>query len=272
MKINEILSANLIDLIFDGRNKDYGAYDLRNTYERRIKKALLITLCFALLSIGGVALANSFKGKNVVQTRGPEVTLTIIDETPPKEEPKPELPPEQPEQPVETRHFAEPVIVPEDEFDKPLPDIASLDSARVGLANIEGKKDSIDIIDPPDAPPVGDPKGVLDIPQTPKEPETTVDVAAKFTGNWKRFLETNLNAETPVNNGASAGRYSVVIQFVVDLNGAMSEVNALTNHGYGMEQEAVRVIKKAPKWQPAVKAGYNVKAFHKQVIVFEVVE
>ena len=63
-------------------------------------------------------------------------------------------------------------------------------------------------------------------------------------GNWGRFLERNLNAEVPVDNGAPEGSYTVIIQFVVDTDGSISDIKALTNHGYGLEQEAIRVIKK----------------------------
>jgi len=59
-------------------------------------------------------------------------------------------------------------------------------------------------------------------------------VPAKFEGNWIRFLQKNLNANVPVDNGAGPGRYSVVIQFVVDKEGNVSDIKALNNHGYGV--------------------------------------
>ncbi len=61
MKTNNILSAPLIDIIFDGRNKDYGAYELRRNYSKRINKALFITTTIAALAFGGAVLGNSFK-------------------------------------------------------------------------------------------------------------------------------------------------------------------------------------------------------------------
>ena len=59
------------------------------------------------------------------------------------------------------------------------------------------------------------------------------------------FLTRNLNPGIPIDNGAPAGTYKVIIQFVVDLDGNLSDIKALTNYGYGMEQEAIRVVKKA---------------------------
>ena len=106
-----------------------------------------------------------------------------------------------------------------------------------------------------------------------KEPEIfePIEIAASFTGNWVKFLEQNLIAETPVSNGAPAGRYSVIIKFTIDENGNIIAADALTHHGYGMEQEAIRVIKKAnSKWQAPVQNGYKQKAIMKQVITFVV--
>lgn len=83
---------------------------------------------------------------------------------------------------------------------------------------------------------------------------------------WKTYLQKVLNAATPANNGAPKGSYTVVAQFVVDKEGNPSDVRAMTNHGYGMEEEVIRALKKGPKWYPAgqdsrtVKKGYgNVK-------------
>src|SRR4030095_10825603 len=62
-----------------------------------------------------------------------------------------------------------------------------------------------------------------------------VDEEAYFPGKedgWRSFLEQNLNPSTPVDNGAPAGTYTIYIQFVVDLNGKLSEIKPLTKHGY----------------------------------------
>ena len=60
MEANKILSADLIDLVFEGRNKDYGAYELRTKYNKRINLALGITVASAVLIFGLTFLANSF--------------------------------------------------------------------------------------------------------------------------------------------------------------------------------------------------------------------
>lgn len=59
-----------------------------------------------------------------------------------------------------------------------------------------------------------------------------------------RTLQKNLNPQVPVANGAPIGKYTVVVQFVLARDNTVSDIRALTNHGYGMEQELVRGLKK----------------------------
>ena len=102
-----------------------------------------------------------------------------------------------------------------------------------------------------------------------------VEVEASFKGGeraWLKYLEKNLDQNVPVKNGCKPGEYTVVIQFIVDKEGSVSDVRALTNHGFGMEEEAMRMIKKGPYWVPAVQNGRQVKAYRKQPITFEIAE
>ena len=98
-----------------------------------------------------------------------------------------------------------------------------------------------------------------------------VEVEASFKGGvsaWHRFLLTNLNASIPLDNGAPEGRFTVLIQFIVDKQGEISNFKALTKYGYGMEDEAIRVIKESGKWTPAEHGGKKVIAYRKQSITF----
>jgi len=73
MDAKKILSADILDLVFEGRNKDYGAYELRKTYNKRIVRALLITAGIALLALLGSFLATAKKGAKKIKTQ--EVTI-----------------------------------------------------------------------------------------------------------------------------------------------------------------------------------------------------
>jgi protein TonB len=102
-----------------------------------------------------------------------------------------------------------------------------------------------------------------------------VEVEASFQGGeegWRSYLMKNLNANTPVENGAPAGRYTVMVQFIVAKNGAVSAVKALTKNGYGMEAEVIRILRQSPPWVPAVQNGRKVKAYRKQPVTFEISE
>jgi periplasmic protein TonB len=268
MQTNNILSAELIDIIFDDRNKAYGAYDLRKTYSKRIKKALLVTTTFTALLVGGVVLAGSFK-----DVHRPTVKLDSMEIAKLKENEKPEIPPEQPkkqqEVQVKTEKFTPPVIKEDDKVVDPPPAQDELVNAQVDIKTKEGVPDDFE-------KPAGldDHKGIVE-QKVEKEPDityTVVEVDARYPGNWKAFLERNLNPSVPTDNNAPAGTYSVVVRFVVDKEGNVSNIETLTNHGYGMEAEAIRAIKKASKWEPAIQNGYQVKAYRKQVITFVVEE
>lgn len=98
-----------------------------------------------------------------------------------------------------------------------------------------------------------------------------VDVEATFSGGeraWRKYLEQNLNPNVPVENSAPVGIYTVIVQFIVDKTGAVSDIKTLTNFGYGMEQEVIRIMKQSPMWTPASQNNRTVKAYRKQPVTF----
>jgi hypothetical protein len=102
-----------------------------------------------------------------------------------------------------------------------------------------------------------------------------VEIEASFPGGneaWRKFLEKNLNPVVPVNNGAPSGRYTIIVQFIVQLDGSLSGIKALTNLGYGMEKEVVELIKKSGRWEPAMQNGRLVKAYRNQPVTFIVMD
>jgi protein TonB len=264
MNANQILSADMLDLIFDDRNKAYGAYELRKSYDSRIKKALGITSLVLLLGIGGHLMAGTVKTKERVIVKTTPIELIEIPED------KPEPPPPtviEPPPPVRTEHLAAPVITPDEEVVEPPPTQKDLQDARIDVIKTDGT-DDVGIVAPTA---IDDNKGVIEEHRPePTEPYTVVQVEANFKGNWRKFLERNLNPNVPVDNGAPTGSYKVIVQFVVDIDGSVSNIRTLSNVGYGMEQEAIRVLKKADKWDPAIQNGHQVKAYRSQSIVFNV--
>ncbi|MGZ8511240.1 MAG: energy transducer TonB, partial [Chitinophagaceae bacterium] len=78
MEANKILSADILDLVFENRNKEYGAYELRRTYNKRIIMALVITVSIALLAVLGSVLASTLDSGKSIKVDIREVTLADI--------------------------------------------------------------------------------------------------------------------------------------------------------------------------------------------------
>src|SRR5258705_1211944 len=248
MEPNKILSANILDLIFDGRNKEYGAYELRITYPERIKKSIIVVFIIIAIAITGAALASSFKPNNDARIAYQEVTIHDIKADETKEEPIPEVKKPEPKPEVQTERLTQMTVVPDEQADDEIPTNDDLKDAKIDVEKKDGIKDEglteIKQLDK---------TGVIE-EKIEKEPViwTDVQVPAKYEGDWIKFLTRNLNGNTPVDNGAPVGRYNVMIQFVVDTEGNLSDIVALTSFGYGMEQEAIRVLKKAKGWKPGI--------------------
>ena len=272
MEANKILSADILDLVFENRNKEYGAYELRRTYNKRIIMALVITVSIALLAVLGSVLASTLDSGKSSKVDIREVTLADIkqEEEKPKELPPPP-PPKPPDPPkIEMQKFTPPKIVKDEEVQEPPPTQEEVKEAKIDVISQEGIKDE-GIVAPAV---IDDGKGIV---EEKKEDENKifekVEIEASFKGGegaWRKYLERNLNPSAPVDNGAPEGTYTVFVQFVVSKDGSISDVRALTKHGYGMEEEAVRVIKKGPAWTPAIQNGRSVNAYRKQPITFQV--
>jgi protein TonB len=85
MDVNKILGADVLDIIFEGRNKAYGAYELRRTYNQRLKKALIVTGSLLLLIFIGTVMANvlsKYKSKSNIDVFDTEMAK-VKDEPPP---------------------------------------------------------------------------------------------------------------------------------------------------------------------------------------------
>ncbi len=275
MDVNKILSADILDIIFEGRNKTYGAYDLRKTYHKRITYALIGTLIICGLLVISSVVANSSK-KKAVEVIAQDVNLENMKQDEKKPEPPPPPPPPKQEPPkVEITKFTPPKIVKDEEVkDKDeIKEVEKLEDTKIGTVNQEGTKDEGIV-----APPVESGTGKVEAPKQDEDYDkvfTVVQIPAEFPGGlpaWTKYLERNLNRDLPVNNGAPPGKYTVVVSFIVDKNGGISEVQAENDPGYGTKDEAVRVIKKGPSWKPAVQNGRNVIYRHKQSITFVVSE
>ena len=274
MEANKILKTDFLDLLFEDRNKAYGAYELRRSYNKRILTALGVTLGVGMLIFLSSFLATA-GDDDAAKLDIKDVELINVKEEPPPVEPPPPPPPKtEPPPKVEMTKFTPPEIVKDEEVKKEdiPPDVDKLEETKIDVVNQEGIK-STDIA----VPVVDEGKSVVVVKDETNYDQTftKVEVEADFPGGmgaWRKFLERNLSADVATSAGAPAGSYTVVVQFIVDKEGNVSEVKAQTSHGYGMEEEAVRVIKRSGKWTPAIQNGRQVKAYRKQPVTFMVTE
>jgi hypothetical protein len=118
--------------------------------------------------------------------------------------------------------------------------------------------------------------------QNPRKPAyegypvfTQTQIPAHFPGGeeaWQKYLQRNLNRDMIVEKGGPPGKYTVVVSFIIDKEGTLSDIRAENDPGYGTKEEAIRMIEKGPNWVPAEQNGKKVIYRHKQRITWVVSE
>jgi periplasmic protein TonB len=271
LDVNKIMSADILDIIFEGRNKEYGAYEMRKTYNKRMITALLammalIALVFIGFIVANTIAANADKNEAVIK----DVQLEEIKQEEKKNEPPPPPPPPKPEPPkVEMAKFTPPKIVKDEEVkeDEKPPEQEKLEDVKIGVQNQEGIKDEGLVA------PVDDGKGVVEQPKKDEEDYdrtfTKVEIESEYPGGaaaWLRFLNKSLQYPQEAIDNEIQG--TVMVKFIVDKEGNVSDVEAVSGPKE-LHAEAVRVIKKSGKWTPAVQNGRQVKSYKNQPIKFQ---
>lgn len=276
MEAKKVLNASLLDIIFDGRNKEYGAYELRKTYNKRLIEALTGVIIATLLVLVVTFLPKQSNEVNNQALVVKDVQLEEITAEKKIESPPPPPPPKQPDPPkVEMAKFTPPKIVKDDEVKaevKP-PEMEKLEDTKIGTMNQEGVKDE-GIVSPVAASDGG--KGIVEAPKAkPAEDyEKTflkVEIESEYPGGaaaWKRYL--NKNFHYPEDGLSNEIQGIVIVQFIVDKEGNVSDVQAVSGpEEGGLREEAIRVIRKSGTWIPAVQNGRKVKSYKKQPVMFK---
>lgn len=271
MNKENILQADVLEIIFDGRNKLYGAYELRTNYKRRLLIAVtsMLMICGLMLLLYSIA-----SGRGNDHVREYVINDHTLDEVKVKEEEPPvvEQPKPKPQEQIATQQFTTPLVTHEEVKPEEMPpQTDELENTRIGLADQDGKDDDGIV-----APPIDDKgTGVTEVPKKKdEEPEIWMDVQIQSAypdgiEGWKRFLNKNLRYPQDAVDKEIQG--PVVVQFVVDIDGTVSNVEAVSGPKE-LWAEAVRVIKKSGKWTPAIQNGRQVKSYKRQPIVFQLAE
>ncbi len=266
MNRNLILKTDILDIIFENRNKTYGAYSLRKLYPHRLKLALGFMFFFAV----------AFSAFTFLPARK-EITgrVIVIDET------KLGKVPEKPKEKIKEPEVKKP--------DAPKADaIPAASNQKTFLSTIKvvddtQKTDSIVNLLPTDVistvtvnVPSGTPKVHVSptppaAPAPPAGPKVdvytaldpnAVDIMPAFPGGsaaLQKFLEKNLNNPYDLENGATV---QVKVKFVVGYNGKLQRFETVQDGGDIYNKEVLRVLKKMPDWEPGKARGEHVSVYY----------
>lgn len=261
----QVTSHERNEMVFEHRNRAYGAYAIRKSYNTWL---LIILLCV----IGGIGVA--FGIYKIIQAIPEEVVPPppVDDDTfavaaPPMEDEEVPPPPPEPEIPEmqKTIQFLPPVVTDDAEAETDPPTQEDMDNTAAGQTDNQGGDDFGTTAPTNNNPPI-------DVQPVNDEPATIVDEKAEFPGGMaalKKFLGDNLSYPQTAVDEEIEGK--VYLRFVVDKNGEISRVSVTRGIADCPEcdKEAVRVVKKMPKWAPGKNGGKAVDSYYNLPITFK---
>lgn len=263
MKPETILQSDILDILFENRNKEYGAYALRRGYDRRLFQAMAGTCLLVLLFV----LLQGLKTpqKNILLPVLPDFeTIEVV--IPPDEQPRDK--PEQqatPRENLREENATRPQITT-DATETTVATQAAMDSAVLGTSS--RNPDGAGTGDP--APPStgggnAAPAVVVVEPEVPTGPLEHADVMPAFNGDLLRFMLRHLRQPDDLEDGE---RIVVRVRFVVSADGAINDILVLQPGRPDLDQEVVRVVKKMPRWMPGRQGGRSVPVYFNLPVIF----
>lgn len=257
-KLN-LFKTEWIDIIFEGRNKAYGAYQLRSENPKTTSRALLIGAFLFAAAIAGPVVKNIISDRlaeNVEETKD-KVIETALLPPPPKEDLPPPPPPEPPKSVNDQVKFPPPEVVKKELVrDEDPPTVEDLKDADPGQKDVKGDKNAEIVIDQP----TGEGDKAAEIVEEDTKVYVAVEVQAGPNGGMPAFYKkfaSSFNAPE-VDEGVTQIR--VMLSFVVEKDGSFTDVKVLRDPGYGAGKEAIRVLKSMPNWKPAIQNGRPVRS------------
>ena len=275
----DLYDPKWVDMVFAGKNKEYGAYQLRKGTSGRNIKALLILVIAAAL-VGGFLAWKVIEQKQAEEQQAYMEAMELANlqkqakkEEKKKETVKPKIEPKK-EIPVarETQKFTAPVIK-KDELVKEENQVKQMDKlddkAAVGTEDKEGVKDrtveavrsEITVAAPPPPPA---PK-----PEVATKVFDVVEEMPSFPGgNVALMSYLNGNTKYPVVAQENGVQGKVIISFVVERDGSISDVKVARSVDPSLDREAQRVVKSMPRWTPGKQNGQTVRVKYNVPVVF----
>ena len=268
----DLTSREWCELVFEGKNKAYGAYEMRQTSPSRHNKATIIVMIFVLIAFSLPALLKIVvpKQEKEVMTEVTELTNLEAPEEKTEEIKKPDLPPPPPLK--SSIKFTPPVIkkdeeVREEDEMKTQEDL-NLNKTAISIADIKGTDDIHG-------------KDIADIREVVKEPVKevkqeiyhSVEQMPQFPGGDKelmKYLRDNMQYPQAALENNIQGRF--IVQFVVGKDGSVSDVQVLAGLDRLCDREAVRVVESMPKWIPGKHNGVSVPVYYRVPVTFKILQ
>ncbi|CAM4041771.1 energy transducer TonB [Flavobacterium antarcticum] len=251
----DIYKQKWIDMVFEGRNKAYGAYVLRKENPKMTLLALLIgsTVFAGLLAL---PMINWSSDEDADQEKVTMVDMAKLNIPPPVEEIKPLVPPPPPPPApkVDEVKFVKPKVVEKEKVVEEIKTIEELKDKNVGTKDVKGRDDGKIVIDAPSGEGDKDVKIVED-----NTIYNAVEVRPEYPGGIGKFLEfVGKNYRAPEEDIKG----KVIVQFVVEKDGSLTDIKVMRDLGYGTGAEAIRVLKKSPRWKPGIQNGRPVRVLY----------
>jgi len=284
----DLIQGKWCDIVFEGKNKEYGAYPIRKGTGKRNVISMISILLLIALCIGGIQLLNVYQEYQKRQEAlRAEMELSQLQEKKKTETKKEEVEKviKQPEQKVveekqNTIKFTEPVIKKDDEVkeENTLLNMDDLNKDNKRTANetfTEGtnqrQEDYGDLVVEEDKvldalpPVVEEPK-----PEVKVEENKVYDVVEQqpaFNGNVNQWLASNLKYPPVAAENGIEGR--VIVQFVVGKDGSITNATVVRGVDASLDKEALRAVNSMPKWIPGKQNGQSVNCKFTLPVVFK---
>ena len=275
----DLYDPKWVDMVFAGKNKEYGAYQLRKGTSGRNIKALLILVIAAAL-VGGFLAWKVIEQKQAEEQQAymEAMELAKLQQQAKKEEKKkepvkPKIEPKK-EIPVarETQKFTAPVIK-KDELVKEENQVKQMDKldekVAVGTENKEGTKDRLAEAVRSDIAFAAPPPPPAPKPEVSNKVFDVVEEMPHFPGGaaaLQAFLSSNTKYPVVAQENGVQGR--VIVSFVVERDGSITDVRVVRSVDPSLDREASRVVRSMPRWSPGKQNGSAVRVKYTVPVVF----
>jgi periplasmic protein TonB len=250
----DLLNKKWLDMVFEGRNKSYGAYELRKDNSKTSVRALVLGAIIFSLLLSAPLIARLIPDSTDDEALDKKITTVKL---PPKEKPPENLPPPPPPPPkVDQVKFVKPVVAKAEEVVEEPPKIKEIVDKKLGAETIKGDEDA-----PLTVEPVGNgPKDVVEEVDNNIYNTAGIEVKPDFPGGIEKFYGfVGKNYQVPEEEGLKG---KVFVSFVVEKDGSLTDIKVIRDIGYGTGKEAIRVLKSCPRWNPGEQNGKKVRVLY----------